>query len=394
MTSQLGSSSIGTNTIGRSGRGSLAAAVAAALLGGLVAVSADIGAQTGAETMLGNAAVNDLEALRRYLFVKANDLQALQIGYNAKIAALEARIAELEREASTDSTTAAVFTAPFMVVDAQRQVILEVTGSAAAGADLKLGDAKGATVQLSTAASVGAISVAAKGQVETRLTSSRERTGLELNQGETTVAFVGRQAVPIGDGVDQDVSVVALNNDAGETVAALSAEDDGGHIGLYDSTGANEGAELSAGAAGGTLKIANASGTAVAGILATPNGGRMLVTGAEGGRTVAALYAQAGGQLRLWDPAGSTRVLADSNSDGHSQLSVLSGFGSVTLDAADTLSPMLEIADGSGAQLVRAGINTEGVGVVATGPNGWGPAGIMGGGTLPASQIAGSKVGK
>jgi hypothetical protein len=138
---------------------------------------------------------------------------------------------------------------------------------------------------------------------------------------------------------------------------------------------------------GGAVNVANTTGKLVAGIIGSEEGGRMVVTGPQGGVTLASLAGDPeGGRLALYDPEGNPLVDGAATKTGH--LQVTSSNGGIVMTTGES-APRLEVSDGAGTVLIQAGVTTDGVGIVRTGPGGNGPAGVLGAGLKAASSIQG-----
>jgi hypothetical protein len=106
----------------------------------------------------------------------------------------------------------------------------------------------------------------------------------------------------------------------------------------------------------------------------TPSGGKVRVYPVEGGTARAELIADgATGALNIFDVEGATAV---------------------NLASLVTKAGYLEIANGNGQIVVKAGAQKDGRGKVTTGPIEGALAGSMGGGLEPAATIVGRLTGK
>ena len=308
-----------------------------------------------------------------------------------QIRKLESRIAALERQVNSDAPL--TVTAPFIVLDKKGKVILNVEGDAGAGADLILGGQGTAAIRLSTAAHVGAVSVAAEGEPEVRLVSSDSDAGVEvvtsggakLNSSQLSrIAFLGRS-----DDADDAVAVVTVNNATGEPVAALAAKATGGEIQVGNADGTATNVELSANADGGRLRVFDKAGVAVGGVFASPRGGGLALTGPGGGFSAVSLGVNKGG--------GTVRVFSSGGGSARAALEADAATGGVTAydqqgNPAATLasvtggSGILQLLSG-GTTMVEAGTTQDGVGLVRAGPSTRGVIGTI----VPPHTIMGRR---
>ena len=294
-------------------------------------------------------------------------------GADEHIRKLESRMAALERQMNSDGPL--TVTAPFIVLDKNRKVILSVSGDAAAGADLALGASGGTKITLSTASKGGAVSVAAAGRPEVRLVSTDSDAGVEvlkaggagnLNSSQQfRIAFLGQT-----DDAEETTSVVMVNNPAGEPVAALSARATGGKVEVADAAAGFTGAELSTNAEGGRLRVFDKAGAAVGGIFGGAKGGGLALTGPGGGYSAVSLGVnKAGGAVRVFGASGGparAALEADAATGGVTAYDQ-KGNPAATLASVTSGSGILQLLNG-GVTMVEAGTTLDAVGLGRAGP--------------------------
>jgi hypothetical protein len=311
-------------------------------------------------------------------------------GSDDAIRKLESRIAELERQINSPLTV----TAPFTVLDKNRNAILRVEGNVKEGADLTLGGSSSGTIALNTARSAAALSVMAAGQPEVRLVSSDSDTGVEVVKSGSAktlnstrlfrIAFLGRT-----DDADDAGAVVTVNNALGDPVAALAAKASGGEVQVGSADGAATGAELSVNAEGGRLRVFDKSGAAVGGVFGSAKGGGLALTGPGGGFSAVSLGVNTGG--------GAVRVYSASGGPARAALEADAATGGVTAydqqgNPAATLasvtggSGILQLLSG-GTTMVEAGTTEDGLGLVRAGPATGGVIGTI----VPPHTLMGRK---
>jgi hypothetical protein len=218
--------------------------------------------------------------------------------------------------------------------------------------------------------------------------------------------------VQAGPHVTGDGAYLSLTDKSGKDRAGLTGTTARAQLNLIDNSarvdlGTNEKAEKQPGlfigkgdadvallrldaAGGGTLRIAGPDGKPVVGLLATEKGGgSVVVTAPGGGIAVGGLEGNAqGGKLTLWETSGEPRVDLRATDKADVQLTAKTGMISFT---TGEVGPGIRISDLNSVPILEAGMTTDGVGIVRTGPGGNGPAGTLGAGLQAASEIMGRK---
>ncbi len=248
-------------------RGFLRTHLVAAVGGALMCFAVQGVAQDPLEDLLNKAPLDDMKSLRTYLGVKARDLDRYQFQMEKRLQKLDAQIAALEKNAK-DAEGSSIITAPFSVVDKKNRVILQLSGDGASGGDLTLGGPGVGTISLMTAQSGARMEVASEDNPDVQVISSNQDSGVYVREGTTPLAFFGRTRMEIGDEIEENVSVVTVNNLDGEPIAAMTAESDGGFVRVLDPAGKEIAAALYYGPEGGRLRAFNSAGEAVAGLMA------------------------------------------------------------------------------------------------------------------------------
>lgn len=173
----------------------------------------------------------------------------------------------------------------------------------------------------------------------------------------------------------------------------LSAATEGGYLRLNNKAN-KEALSLSTDLSGaGRVKVFSAAGAAVTALTSDASGGRVLVVDGQSGKnTVTLSTSPEGGLVSVYAPEGGSpraMMVADGTSGS---INVLNGSGiaAAALETGSGGAGRLIVTDSSGAIMVEAGTLTKGIGIVRTGPGGFGPAGVTGG-VMPASSIQGRK---
>lgn len=210
------------------------------------------------------------------------------------------------------------------------------------------------------------------------------------------VAVVGNQlgaAAVIGTDTEGNMALRLFDAQRQPSVW-LAAKDEGGYLRLKNKAN-NEAVTLSVDRGGaGLVKVHSAAGRALTALSSNASGGLVLVADGQSGQNTVTLQTSAeGGIASVYAPQAGSSPRAMMVADGASgSISVLNGTGIAVaaLETGDGGAGRLVTTDGSGTVMVEAGTLTKGIGIVRTGPGGFGPAGVTGG-VMPASSIQGRK---
>lgn len=302
----------------------------------------------------------------------------------ARIAALEARIRVLEQKMAAPLTVKA----PFTVVDAAGKKLAKIDSN-----QLELFDESqkaGITMQARSASTQVVVGYKDFSKPLVVMSTGASNTGVKVfaaNQSAHAVAFMG---------IAEDPAMLTLKNASGDLVVKLFAENDSGRMDIMRK-GGKTAASVSTAEDGGTVKAFSKEQKAVAGLFAGSDGGNLVLTGPGGGKTAVGLsVTPTGGKVRVY-PAGGGTARAELIADGDSgAMSIFNGSGTAALlaESGKSGSGRLVVLNAAGENAVEVGAIASGIGIVRTGPGGFGPAGSIGGGLTPASSIQGKKGGK
>jgi hypothetical protein len=231
-------------------------------------------------------------------------------------------------------------------------------------------------------------------------------------KAQMTVGDPAGEHVQAGPHLTGDGAYVSLTDKSGKERAALTGTTAQASLYLVDNTarvdlGTSDDAQKQPGlfigkgeadvavlrldaVGGGTLRIAGPDGKPVVGLLASDKGGgSVVVTAPGGGIPVGGLEGNAkGGTLTLWETSGEPRVDLRASEKADVQLTAKTGMISLT---TGEVGPGIRVSDLNSVPILEAGMTTDGVGIVRTGPGGNGPAGTLGAGLQAASEIMGRK---
>lgn len=176
----------------------------------------------------------------------------------------------------------------------------------------------------------------------------------------------------------------------------LSAKAEGGDL-VLTGKGFKDAVTLSIDRGGaGLVKVFSAAGRAVTALSSDASGGQVLVADGQSGKNTVKLWSSAeGGIVSVYAPEGGS-ARATMVADGASgSINVFnsggSGLAGAALETGASGAGRLVLTDSAGNTMVEAGMLTNtGIGIVKTGPGGFGPAGVTGG-VMPASSIQGRK---
>ena len=173
----------------------------------------------------------------------------------------------------------------------------------------------------------------------------------------------------------------------------LSAKAEGGDL-VLTGKGFKDAVTLSIDRGGaGLVKVFSAAGRAMTALSSNASGGQVLVADGQSGKNTVTLSSSAeGGMVSVYAPEGGNpraMMVADGIS-GSINVFNSSGIAAAAIESGSGGAGRLIITDTSGAIMVEAGTLTKGIGIVRTGPGGFGPAGVTGG-VMPASSIQGRK---
>jgi hypothetical protein len=336
------------------------------------------------------------------------------------LADLEKRVSELENRLIKGPGTATRIRAPFEVVDAAGNVILQVTQGEPKGASVAIwtrGSGKGAALTFEkNGQEIAGLGVGDKGDGELTISdaagtiradilgsgflSIRDKSGSPVAGILETEKGYGRFVVGHGQATlatleeDENGGSLLIHDASGDVVAEVGVDDDGaGGVSILDkdtelaalrpSSDGDGGEVIVANGEGkhlvtlgpsksgaGVVSVSSAEGTPMANLTGGLNGAGALLVGNSQGKVVAQMSSGAGGMglVQISRPGGGAQaVLGADASGGLMQVSNAAGTPVGSFMAASDGAGFWQLTNSGGNTIVEAGLNGS-VGVVKAGP--------------------------